>query len=127
MAPASPRTMNTRLRLPSPTSLIDQPPGAPPSSFAIVGSCARYSRRSASGRIRYCCRKPSGGCSCKLIGSLRFSALLPLQEIRADIGLLPDRIVIAIDAVGDQGVARDDGVLVWLDRVQSDHRGLLAA
>ena len=34
--------------------------------------------------------------------------LFPLQEIRTDIRLLLDRIVVAIDAVGDQRVAGDD-------------------
>src|SRR6266404_648602 len=52
---------------------------------------------------------------------------LPLEEIRSDVGFLPDRVVVAIDAVGDQGVARDDRVLVELDRVQPDHRGPGAA
>jgi hemoglobin-like flavoprotein len=52
---------------------------------------------------------------------------LPLEEIRTDVGLLLDRIVVAIDAVGDQRVARNHRVFVGPDRVQSDHRGLGAA
>src|SRR5262245_21316333 len=52
---------------------------------------------------------------------------VPFQEIRADIRLALDRIEVAIDAVGEQRVARNDGVLVELDRVEADHRGLLAA
>src|SRR5712691_11822389 len=49
---------------------------------------------------------------------------LPLEEIRADIRLPLDRIVIAIDAVGDQCVARNDRVLVEFDRIQANDRGL---
>src|SRR5262249_47933867 len=52
---------------------------------------------------------------------------VPFQEIRAYIRRPLDRIEVAIDAVGEQRVARDDGVFAWLDRVEADHRGLLAA
>src|SRR5436853_6747933 len=53
--------------------------------------------------------------------------LFPFQEIRSDIGLFLERIIIAIDAVGDQRVARDDRVLVELDRTHANDGGLLAA
>src|SRR4051812_19555371 len=49
---------------------------------------------------------------------------LPLEEIRADIRLFLDRIVVAIDAVGDQRVARENRILVELDRVQADDSSL---
>src|SRR6185312_6032574 len=52
---------------------------------------------------------------------------LTLQKIRTDVRLLPDRIVVAEHVVGEQRVACDDGVLVEFHRIQSDHRGLLAA
>src|SRR5215211_2539522 len=51
---------------------------------------------------------------------------LPLEEIRADIRLFLDRIVVAIDAVGDQRVARENRILVELDRVQADDSSLFA-
>jgi len=38
--------------------------------------------------------------------------------------LSSDRIVVAIDAVGNERVARNDRVLVELHRAQSDHRSL---
>src|SRR3954447_4422046 len=49
-----------------------------------------------------------------------------LDEIGADIGLLFDGIVVAIDAVGDERVACDHHIPVELHRVQANHRGLLA-
>src|SRR5436305_15328794 len=52
---------------------------------------------------------------------------LPLEEVRADVGLFLDRIIVAINTIGDQRVARDDRVLAWLDRTEADHGGLLAA
>src|SRR5215468_8092272 len=52
---------------------------------------------------------------------------VPFQEIRADTRRPLDRIEVAIDAVGEQRVARNDGVLVELDRVKADYRRLLAA
>src|SRR6516165_11987019 len=54
-------------------------------------------------------------------------ALVAFQKIRSDIGLAPDRIVVAEHAVGEQCVARDHGIFVELDRVQSDDGGVLAA
>src|SRR5579872_6932113 len=51
---------------------------------------------------------------------------IPLEEVRADIGLALDRVVIAIDAVGNERKACDHGVLVELDRVEPDDRGVLA-
>src|SRR3979490_1910402 len=52
------------------------------------------------------------------------SRSLPLEEIRTDVGLLLDRVVVAINAVGDQRVACSHRVFVGPDRVQSDDRGL---
>src|SRR6516162_7805824 len=54
-------------------------------------------------------------------------ALVAFQKIRSDIGLAPDRIVVAEHAVGEQCVARNHGIFVELDRVQSDDGGVLAA
>src|SRR5580700_659101 len=48
--------------------------------------------------------------------------LFALEEIRSDIGLLLDRIVVAINAVGDQRIARNHHVFVELDRIQPDYR-----
>src|SRR5882724_8214862 len=86
-------------------------------------------RRSTSRRIRYssCGGTPNCAC-CEVIGcplpvlQRGVTASIPLQEIRTDVGFLLDRIVIAIDAVGNERVARNDGVLVELHRTQSDHR-----
>src|SRR3977135_849081 len=50
----------------------------------------------------------------------------PLEEIRSDVGFLLDRVIVAIDAVGDQRVACTDVVLVELDRVQPDDSGFCA-
>src|SRR2546430_17118428 len=52
--------------------------------------------------------------------------LFPFQKIRSDMGLFLDRIIIAKDAIGDQRVARQDRVLVELDRTHADDGGLLA-
>src|ERR1700722_11566911 len=73
-----------------------------------------------------------GSCWTKLIASAlsarhksrRLKSSLPLEEVRADVGFLLDRVVVAIDAVGDERVVRNDRVLVGLDRVQSDHCGM---
>src|SRR5882724_4672829 len=51
---------------------------------------------------------------------------LPFEEVRADIGLPLDRIVVAEHAVGDERVARADIVLAELDRVQAQNCGALA-
>src|SRR3984957_17117933 len=75
---------------------------------------------------------PGGSCWTELIASSlsarhqsrRLKSSLPLEEVRADVGFLLDRVVVAIDAVGDKRVARNDRVLVRLDRVQSDHRSM---
>ena len=40
---------------------------------------------------------------------------IPLQEIRSDVCLLLDRVVVAINAVRDQRVARNNRVLVEFD------------
>src|SRR6202140_2411840 len=60
-------------------------------------------------------------CSARSTGSLPESkrnpgwfALIPLQEVRADVGLLPDGVVVAEHAVGHQRVAGDHRVLVEL-------------
>src|SRR3982750_375203 len=51
----------------------------------------------------------------------------PFQEVRPDVGLFLYGIIVAKDAIGDQRVAREDRILVQLDRSQADHGGLLAA
>src|SRR5216683_4307102 len=55
------------------------------------------------------------------------SISIPLEEIRSDVGFLLDGVVVAIDGVGDQRVARNDRVLVGPHRIQPDHRGFGAA
>src|SRR5665213_3728356 len=51
-------------------------------------------------------------------------ASISLQEIRSDVGFLPDRVVIAKHAVGHKRVGRNDGVPVRLDRIQTDYGGM---
>src|SRR5882724_9234181 len=63
-----------------------------------------------------------------LFESLRFrQASFPLEEIRSDVGLLFDRIEVAIDPIGEQRKARDDPVLVEPDGVQADYIGVGSA
>src|SRR5258708_25405196 len=54
------------------------------------------------------------------------TALLPLEEIRSDVGLFLDRVVVAIDAVRYQRVIRNHGVFVELDRIQPDDSGVFS-
>src|SRR5438552_12367130 len=70
--------------------------------------------------------RPPAGFGIRLV-ERRPTASLPFEEVRADVGLSLDRIVVAKDAVGDERIARGDIVLVELDRVQADDRGVLAA
>ena len=60
----------------------------------------------------------SGDESFKRLPSHRALERFALQKVRTDIGLLLDRIVVAIDAVGEQRVARDDRILVELDELR---------